>query len=148
MIYSKGSMKTVVNDKILEDSSWNLHSIDNEEFNMNVQSNGKKFEIRNFHLDDLNTLLTSTHTLEDIKPENLYTPQVTKIQPYPMYSYKKSRSNRKSSKRKSSKRKKKPSSRKRICSANRCKSSSNSSTRSSRKRRLTSKAKINTDTVY
>lgn len=144
MIYSKGSMKTVVNDKILEDSSWNLHSVDDEEFNMNVQSNGKKFEIRNFHLDDLNTLLTSTHTLEDIKPENLYTPQVTKIQPYPMYSYKKSRSNRKSSKRKSPKRKKRSNSRKRITVCDKSKKASNLS----KKRRLSSKAKVNTDTVY
>lgn len=141
-------MKTIVNDKILEDSSWNLQSMDDQEFNMKVQSNGKKYEIRNFNLDDLNTLLTNTRSLEDVKVEELYTPPVTTIQPYPMYTYKKTRSNRKiASKHKSQKRKKKSNSRKRSCMYNR-KSSSKPSSKSSKKRRLTSKARLNTDTVY
>ncbi len=110
MIYSTGATKTIVNDKVIEDSSWNLQSINDEEFNMKIKSNGKKYEIRNFTLDDLNGMISKPHSLEDINVDELYSPKTIQLKPYPLYTYKKTRSKRKVSKSKTVKRKKRNSS--------------------------------------
>ena len=66
MIFTKGSVKAVLNDKVIEDSTWNLESLDDKEFQMKLNRNGKKYDIRNFTLDDLGTILQNPHTIDDI----------------------------------------------------------------------------------
>ena len=56
-----------VNNDVHEDSSWHLQSLTDDEINMKLNLNGKKYEIREFTLDDLGNMLTAPHTTEEIK---------------------------------------------------------------------------------
>lgn len=132
MIYSTGVARTTVNDKIVHDSSWDLKSMDDNEFEVKLNMNGKRYEIRDFTLDDLGELLQHPHTTDDLGKEGLLTiplDETTRIKPYPKYSYRLSRSN----KRRSPKKKK-------VSSLRRSKSS-NSSSRSSSKSSSASSSK-------
>ena len=131
MIYSTGVARTTVNDKIVHDSSWDLKSMDDNEFEVKLNMNGKRYEIRDFTLDDLGELLQHPHTTDDLGKEGLLTiplDETTRIKPYPKYSYRLSRSN----KRRSPKKKKVSSLRRSKSSKSSSKSSSASSSKSSK----------------
>lgn len=94
MIHSSGSVKAIVNDNVIEDSSWDLQSVNDNEFNMDMNLNGKRYELRNFDINDFGKLLGNPHNTKDIDSDEIFTPRFVTIKPYPKYSYKKTRSNR------------------------------------------------------
>lgn len=103
MIYSTGVARATVNDKVVHDSSWDLKSMDDDEFEMKLNMNGKRYEIRDFTWEDLGQILQHPHTTDDLGKEGLLTiplnetPGVTRVKPYPRYSYRLSRSNKRRS---------------------------------------------------
>ena len=96
MLISNGSVKMNVNNDVHEDSSWHLQSLTDDEINMKLNLNGKKYEIREFTLDDLGNMLTAPHTTEEIKIDEFPKHETLSLTPYPNYSYKQSLCNRKS----------------------------------------------------
>jgi hypothetical protein len=108
MLRSSGFSKTILNNNVIDNSSWDLHSVTEDEFNANLNLNGNKYKIRNLELNDLEQLLRNTHTTEDlINNEEISDPSII-IKPYPKFSYKASRKQKKKHKpRKSCKQKRK-----------------------------------------
>ena len=145
MLYSSGYSKTLLNDDIVNEASWDLHPVDNNEFNMNIDMNGKKYEFRNFEIDDLNDLLSNNHTTDDLSKQDneLFDNQII-IKPYPKYSYKIT-PKKKAKKKKTLKKKKKKTTPKRCL--RQCKNSKKSNKRKQRSH-VTSKAKVNSTTIY
>lgn len=94
MIYSSGSVKAIVNDNVIEDSSWDLQSVNDNEFNMDMKLNGKRYELRNFDINDFGKMIGNPHNTKDIDSDEIFTPRFVTIKPYPKYSYKKTRSNK------------------------------------------------------
>ena len=149
MLYSSGYSKTLLNDNVVNEASWDLHPLDDNEFNMNIEMNGKKYEFRNFELEDLNTLLRSNHTTDDLsKQDNELFENPIVIKPYPKYSYKITpRRNKVVKKKKKTSLKKN----KRKITPKRCLQkckSSKKSIKNKSKSPTTSKAKVNSSTIY
>jgi hypothetical protein len=144
MIFTKGSVKAVLNDKVIEDSTWNLESIDDKEFLMKINRNGKQYDIRNFTLDDLGTILQKPHTIDDIDDNEIFRGNSIKVIPYPKYSYKKTPTKR-TYKKKSVKKSKRKSSLKRKKTKVTC---SNKNTRKYSRKSTSPKASVNKKTVY
>ena len=77
--------------------------MDDDEFEMKLNMNGKRYEIRDFTLEDLGQILQHPHTTDDLGKEGLLTiplnetTRVTRVKPYPKYSYRLSRSNKRRS---------------------------------------------------
>tara|TARA_B100001287_G_C22642976_1_gene511109 strand:+ start:225 stop:659 length:435 start_codon:yes stop_codon:yes gene_type:complete len=144
MIFTKGSVKAVLNDKVIEDSTWNLESLDDKEFQMKLNRNGKKYDIRNFTLDDLGTILQNPHTIDDIDDNEIFRGNTIKITPYPKYSYKKTPTKRKSSKKTTKRSKRRSSLKKKKTKVKSCNKSSRKYSRKSK----SPKASVNKKTVY
>lgn len=148
MLYSSGYSKTLLNNNVVNESSWDLHPVDDHEFNMNIEMNGKNYEFRNFELEDLDTLLRNNHTTDDLSKDIDLFEKPMVIKPYPKYSYKitpRRKKNIKKKKKNSLKKRKRKTSPKKC--ARKCKSAKKSSKNKS-KSRTSSKAKINSSTVY
>jgi len=144
MIFTKGSVKAVLNDKVIEDSTWNLESLDDKEFIMKINRNGKQYDIRNFTLHDLGTILQKPHTIDDINDNEIFRGNSIKVIPYPKYSYKKTPTKRKSSK-KTAKRSKRRSSLKKKKIKVTC---SNKSTKKYSRKSKSPKASVNKKPIY
>lgn len=97
MIYSTGSVKASINDDVISDSDWKLQSINDNELEMKLNLNGKKYIVRDFNLDDLSSLLHNPHTTNNIKYEELFDKDTVSLAPYPQFSYRKTRTNKKRS---------------------------------------------------
>ena len=148
MLYSSGYSKTLLNDNVVNESSWDLHHVDDDEFNMNIEMNGKKYEFRNFELEDLDTLLRNNHTTDDLSKDiDLFENPIV-IKPYPKYSYKitpkKEQIFKKKKKTSLKKRKRKTTPKKCL---RKCKNAKKSSKNKS-KYPTRSKAKVNSSTIY
>lgn len=90
MLLTRGSMQTVMNDDLIEDKSWDLRSLDDEEIEGIIKLNDQTYEIRDFTSDDLGFLLTHPHTTDAIYTDiNAFKINrgPTSIVPYPKYSY-------------------------------------------------------------
>ena len=96
-MYSTGSIKTSINDNVINDSNWKLQSVNDNELEMKLNLNGKKYIVRDFDLDDLSSLLHNPHTTNNIKYEELFDKDMMNISPYPQFSYRKTRTNKKRS---------------------------------------------------
>lgn len=108
MLYSTGSIKASLNDDIIADSKWELHPINDNELEINLDVDGKRYQIRDFNLDDLGNILNTPHTTNEIKYEELFDKDITKLIPYPQFSYKKTITNNKKNNNIKSKKKQKP----------------------------------------
>lgn len=135
MLISNGSVKMNVNNDVHEDSSWHLQSLTDDEINMKLNLNGKKYEIREFTLDDLGNMLTAPHTTEEIKIDEFPKHETLSLTPYPNYSYKQSLCNRKSKTKMNTK-----SNTKSNTKTNAKRTSKNKKKKNSRKRKSTGKA--------
>jgi len=135
MLISNGSVKMNVNNDVHEDSSWHLQSLTDDEINMKLNLNGKKYEIREFTLDDLGNMLTAPHTTEEIKIDEFPKHETLSLTPYPNYSYKQSLCNRKSKTKINTK-----SNTKTNTKTNAKRTSKNKKKKNSRKRKSTGKA--------
>jgi hypothetical protein len=89
MLYSKGSLKSIIDNEVIEDKSWELKSLNDHDINLKLKLNGTEYEIRDFTMNDLGTLLNAPHTMEESSPMDFKKPIL--LTPYPKYSYKKTR---------------------------------------------------------
>jgi hypothetical protein len=146
MLYSSGYSKTLLNDDIVNEASWDLHPVDDDEFNMNIDMNGKKYEFRNFEIEDLNDLLSNNHTTDDLsKQDNELFDNHIIIKPYPKYSYKITPKKKGKKKKKTLKKKKRKTTPKRCL--RKCKNSKKSY-KKKQNSHVTSKAKVKSTTIY
>lgn len=90
MLLTRGSIQTVMNDDLIEDKSWDLRSLDDEEIEGIIKLNDQTYEIRDFTSDDLGFLLTHPHNTDalytDIDAFKINRGP-TSVMPYPKYSY-------------------------------------------------------------
>lgn len=61
MINANGSSKTVINNRIIDDSSWNLWNED-DKYNLNLKLNNENYSLKGLNLNHLNNILHRPNT--------------------------------------------------------------------------------------
>lgn len=59
MINATGSSKTVINNEIINDSSWNLWN-EEDKYNLNLKLNDEKYSLKGLQINHLNDILHSS----------------------------------------------------------------------------------------
>ena len=59
MIFGSGNSKTVINNEVINDSSWELWNNDDDKYNLNLKLNNEKYSLKGLQLNHLNNLLHS-----------------------------------------------------------------------------------------
>ena len=67
MFYADGSSTKIINNKVIDDSSWNISSNDNKNYDVNLKLNNQRYLIKGLQNDHLNNLLTFPQDNFDIK---------------------------------------------------------------------------------